>query len=143
MRLYLDNCCLNRPFDEQAQLRVLMETEAKLFVQTKILDGVFELAWSYVLDYEIDASPFEERKERFHIWREKAVSCCTESDDILIMAENLHAKGFKALDALHVACAIHMRCDYILTTDRHMLNKPVTGIKIANPIEFLQREVFP
>jgi hypothetical protein len=125
MRLCLDNCCLNRPFDEQAQLRVFMETEAKLFVQAKILDGAFE-----------------ERKERFHIWREKAISCCEKSDDILTMAEKLHAKGFKALDALHVACAIHMRCDYVLTTDRHMLNKPVAEIKIANPIEFLQREVF-
>ncbi len=30
MRVYLDNCCYNRPFDEQDQLSVRLETEAKL-----------------------------------------------------------------------------------------------------------------
>ena len=33
MCVYLDNCCYNRPFDEQTQLRVRLETEAKLRVQ--------------------------------------------------------------------------------------------------------------
>ena len=33
MRVYLDNCCYNRPFDEQTQLKVRLETEAKLRVQ--------------------------------------------------------------------------------------------------------------
>ena len=31
MRVYLDNCCYNRPFDEQTQLKVRLETEAKTF----------------------------------------------------------------------------------------------------------------
>ena len=33
MRVYLDNCCYNRPFDEQDQLSVRLETEAKLYIQ--------------------------------------------------------------------------------------------------------------
>lgn len=33
MRIYLDNCCYNRPFDDQAQLCVCLETVAKLAVQ--------------------------------------------------------------------------------------------------------------
>ena len=28
MRVYLDNCCYNRPFDDQTQVKVRMETEA-------------------------------------------------------------------------------------------------------------------
>ena len=32
MRVYLDNCCYNRPFDEQSQLRIRLETEAKMEV---------------------------------------------------------------------------------------------------------------
>jgi len=31
-RLYLDNCCFNRPFDNQKQLKIKLETEAKLFI---------------------------------------------------------------------------------------------------------------
>ena len=26
MRIYLDNCCFNRPYDDQSQLRILLET---------------------------------------------------------------------------------------------------------------------
>jgi len=33
MRIYLDNCCYNRPFDDQNQLSVRLETEAKLAIQ--------------------------------------------------------------------------------------------------------------
>ncbi|MFN0197095.1 MAG: PIN domain protein, partial [Planctomycetaceae bacterium] len=33
MRIYLDNCCFNRPFDDQRQIRVRLETEAKLCIQ--------------------------------------------------------------------------------------------------------------
>jgi len=43
MLLYLDNCCFNRPFDDQAQLRISLETQAKLFVQQEILNGKFKV----------------------------------------------------------------------------------------------------
>ena len=39
MRVYLDNCCYNRPFDEQAQLSVHLETEAKLEIQRQMRSG--------------------------------------------------------------------------------------------------------
>ena len=39
MRVYLDNCCYNRPFDDQTQLKVRLETEAKLFVQQLMRTG--------------------------------------------------------------------------------------------------------
>ena len=52
MRVYLDNCCYNRPFDEQTQLKVLLETEAKLRVQSFMRHGDVEYVWSDVLDYE-------------------------------------------------------------------------------------------
>lgn len=42
MRIYLDNCCYNRPFDEQTQLRIRLETEAKLAIQRQMRMGVLE-----------------------------------------------------------------------------------------------------
>jgi hypothetical protein len=63
--LYLDNCCLNRPFDDQSQLKIWLETQSKLYIQQDILIGKYDLAWSYVLDYEIGLSPFEERRDKF------------------------------------------------------------------------------
>ncbi len=39
MKIYLDNCCFNRPFDDQSQLRILLESEAKLKNTGKYLLG--------------------------------------------------------------------------------------------------------
>lgn len=44
MRVYLDNCCYNRPFDSQTQLRVRLETEAKLAIQALMRAGALEYA---------------------------------------------------------------------------------------------------
>jgi len=46
MRLYLDNCMFNRPFDDQSNIKILLETEAKLKIQENIRLGIHELAWS-------------------------------------------------------------------------------------------------
>ena len=37
MKICLDNCCFNRPFDDQKQLRINLETEAKLKIQEDIV----------------------------------------------------------------------------------------------------------
>ena len=35
MKIYLDNCCYNRPYDDQTYIRIHLETEAKLHIQEK------------------------------------------------------------------------------------------------------------
>ena len=37
MRVYLDNCMFNRPFDDQGQIRIRLESEAKLYIQDQII----------------------------------------------------------------------------------------------------------
>jgi hypothetical protein len=64
MKLYLDNCCFNRPFDDQKQLRIKLETEAKLKIQEDIRFGLHQLVWSYILDYENSMNPFRERRDK-------------------------------------------------------------------------------
>lgn len=73
MRVYLDNCSLNRPFDDQTQLIVHLETEAKLYIQDKIKKGEYEFIWSYVSDYENAANPSPERREAIGEWRNIAL----------------------------------------------------------------------
>ena len=63
MLIYLDNCCFNRPFDDQLQIKIRLETEAKLVIQEGIKTGDYLLAWSYILDFENSENPFPERKE--------------------------------------------------------------------------------
>ncbi len=57
MRVYLDNCCCNRPFDPQTDLRISLETAAKMRVQALMRSGEVEYVWSDALDYELNQSP--------------------------------------------------------------------------------------
>jgi len=69
MRIYLDNCCFNRPFDDQSQIRIRLESEAKLYIQEQISNNDIELAWSYILDYENSLNPYEERMNVILKWK--------------------------------------------------------------------------
>jgi hypothetical protein len=140
MRVYLDACCFNRPFDDQSQIRVRLETEAKLKIQEEIRSGGFQLVWSYILDYENDKNPYQERKMRISGWRDYAVLDVQESVELLETANALDKKGLLRLDALHVACAISAKCAYFLTTDDRILNRSnqENTITIADPIRFIK-----
>ena len=140
MRVYLDNCCLNRPFDDQRQTRVRLEAEAKLCIQEHIREGTLELAWSYILDFENTANPFEERRTTISRWRQYATIDVEETATILQEAKALVELGLKAKDALHIACAVAGECTYFLTTDDDILRreKDVRGITVLDPTAFVR-----
>ncbi|MCL2648760.1 MAG: PIN domain-containing protein [Phycisphaerales bacterium] len=139
LKIYLDNCCYNRPFDEQGQSLVMLETEAKLFIQGKIKQGLYSLVWSFILDSENDENPSEERREVITPWRLLAKEYCSASENLLESGREYMKVGLKHKDALHLACAVRHGCDYLITTDRkfHSKNKLVDGIEIVNPVAFL------
>jgi hypothetical protein len=134
--VYLDNCCFNRPYDDQSSLTIRLETEAKLEIQEKIKSKELSLGWSYILDFENDANPFEERKIEIHRWKELASSFASESEEILSDMDKLIDIGLKDIDALHVACAIALSCDYFLTVDKGITKKAheIPHIKVINPV---------
>lgn len=136
--LYLDNCCFNRPYDDKSYLTIRLESEAKLFVQKEILQGTFDLVWSYMIDYENAANPYAERREAILRWKDIAKSDVDFSEEINETGRRLMKLGLKNKDALHVACALRGRCDYFLTTDRGILNKKIVGIAVMNPLDFVR-----
>ncbi|MBI2570964.1 MAG: PIN domain protein [Candidatus Schekmanbacteria bacterium] len=140
MRIYLDNCCYNRPFDDQSQIRIRLEAEAKLYVQDSVRRGDLELVWSYILDFENEANPFEERRSTIMEWRQIAKMDVEESGHVLQTARVLQKSGLRAKDALHVSCAIAAGCQYFITTydiiiKRLQGNEEITGI---DPIGFVK-----
>ena len=139
MRIYMDNCCFNRPFDDQSKIRIRLETEAKLYIQEKIINKEIELAWSYIIDYENQVNPFEERRNAIDKWKSHAIIDIVETDDIINNAGSIQNLGVKSKDGLHVACAIETKCDYFLSTDDFLLKKlsNFDKIKVLNPLSFL------
>jgi hypothetical protein len=140
MLIYLDNCCFNRPFDDQSSIRVKLETDAKLYAQLQIKTGKIDLAWSYILDFENEANPFLERKKTIEQWKQLADLDIVESNSILMKATAISKYGIKAKDALHIACAIEAKCDYFLTTDDIVLKKMLgkQEISVINPVDFIR-----
>jgi predicted nucleic acid-binding protein len=140
MKLYLDNCCFNRPFDDQSQIRIRLESEAKLKIQEEIRAGSFQLAWSYILDYENSKNPFQERKIRISGWRKYAFQNIDESVELLKIANSLNQMGLHKLDSLHIACGVQSNCDYFLTTDDKILKRgdQISYIRVTDPIAFIK-----
>ncbi|MCL0047148.1 PIN domain-containing protein [Thermodesulfovibrionales bacterium] len=123
MKVYLDNCYFNRPYDDQSRLRIRLEAETKLRIQEEIRNGVYELVWSYILDYENSKNPFRERREQIAKWRTYAIRDIQESAEVLGLAEVLREHEIKKIDSLHIVCAIHAGAGFFLTTDDRILKK--------------------
>ena len=63
MRLYLDVCALNRPFDDQSIDRNRLESEAVLAILGRVSRKVHRLVRSEVIDRELAACPDREKAE--------------------------------------------------------------------------------
>ena len=140
MKVYLDNCTFNRPFDDQQDIRIRIETEAKLHIQEQIRNNKLRLIWSYILDFENEENPFIERKESISLWKNYSFINVVETENILQTAENLTKIGLRAKDALHIASAMEAKANYFLTTDDKILNKAskLNKIVVLNPIDFIK-----
>ena len=108
-------------------------------IQAGIGSGHYELAWSYILDFENTANPLEERRSEIQKWETLASVFAVETPEILKMMEEHTAVGFKPLDALHIACARALACEFFLTVDKGVLKKAkaVSAVRIMNPVEFV------
>ncbi len=140
--IYLDVCCLNRPFDDQTQERVHLEAEAVLLILERCQIGDWHLLGSEALDDELSQTPDGARKRQMTLWTALAITKVNVTDKIESRALELAARGFKAYDALHVACAEAGNADILLTTDDRMLrlaarHSAMLQVRVENPFRWL------
>ena len=105
LRIYLDVCCLQRPFDDQRQVRVHLEAEAVKLILAQVEAG--ELIWigSEVVEFEIAQNPDPERALKAMLLAAYAGIRVSVGADERARAGELELLGFTAFDALHLACA--------------------------------------
>lgn len=126
-------------YDNQTSARVKLETEAKLYIQSAVLDGKLALVWSFMLDYENSANPYPDHREAIAEWKTLSKHHIPAMDDIRERGATIAANtGIKSKDALHLACAVAAKCDYFITTDRALLKKAqsLPEMKTVNPMDF-------
>jgi predicted nucleic acid-binding protein len=148
LKVYCDTNIYNRCFDEQNQLRIRLECTAIEGIYAMVEAGRFELAWSFMLEYENSLNPHGDRKE----WVELLSRMCTDriapSREILSLARKLmKLRKLKPRDALHVACAQYAGCDFFITCDDVLIQRTARGgrrsglqIQTVNPVEFIRNE---
>jgi len=138
IKVYLDNCTYNRPFDDQSDIRIRLESEAKLYIQEQIKEQHIDLVWSSVNDYENNDNPSPEKRDRIIVWKSIAMKHCGLNEAILEKAIELQSLNLRAKDALHIAAAIYSKCDCFITTDKKILNKNIEGVAVLNPLAFVE-----
>jgi len=145
--VYLDTSVYNRPFDDQDQVRIKLETEAFLSIIDRAVKGGVEIVGSSVITYENSRNPFVERRERVTSYLSIASKWLRLNKSIEERAKALENEGIDPLDALHLACAEAGDAAYFVTCDDTVIRKAKQEkyhleLEVCSPLEFVVREVF-
>lgn len=146
MKIYLDLCVYNRPFDDQTQRRIALETMAFLILLELAINGDLVIIGSFALDYENSRNPLEERRYMIKDLFSVSTKHVDFSKEIEERASAIENTGIAAMDALHIACAESAGSDIFVTCDDTLIRKvrPIHDkfkIKTANILDFISEEV--
>ncbi len=145
MKVYLDNCCYNRLFDDRTNIKNYLEREAVLIVMQKVYDGELELAGSDILEIEMSKIKDEEKRNNvgsvYNALITEVIKITTGIEKRAIQIREM--SNIRAFDSLHLASA-EAGADVLLTTDVKFLKgsqRIGSKIDVKNPVEFVM-EVF-
>ena len=145
MRIYFDNCCLNRPFDNLKTNTEHMECEAIL----SIIDNCGTEEWLYFssdpLFDEILETPDQDKREKLMILYHSAAEHIGFTEEIFSRAKQLEQSNIKSYDALHLASAEAANANVLLTTNRRFINaakRANSHIPVKNPLTWLAEVLY-
>ena len=121
MIIYMDTCCLNRPFDDLSQDRVYLEAEAALSTISQCEKGEWTLIASGAIDFELSKLSDTDRYEQVQILYAAARERIKLTDEAEQRAVFFQEHGLKPFDSLHLALAENNGADVFLTTDDRLL----------------------
>ncbi|MEK7249075.1 MAG: PIN domain-containing protein [Bacteroidota bacterium] len=125
MRIYLDVCCLSRPFDDLSQDRVRLETDAIYSIVSQAKERDWMLVGSDVVAYEIEDNPNRKKRAKVRRFASALQFRVSFSNVIVDRALELERLGFRYIDALHTASAEVGEADVLLTTDDQFVRKGI------------------
>jgi predicted nucleic acid-binding protein len=141
MRLYLDTCSLNRPWDDQAQVQVHLEAEAMLYIIDEARLGQIELVTSDYLLAEMHQIPDPQRRADVLELTTPASLHMAQNPEIESRATDFAQHNILGYDALHIAAAEAASADYLITTDKKLINRArragsLIKIILLNPLHW-------
>ena len=141
----MDNCCLNRPFDNQSNLRIHLESEAIKLILEECEQNEWSLVSSQVLEFEISNTTDITRRNNLNSINKLATTFVNLSNEIKYRAKKFEVSGIQSFDALHLASAEN-NADILLSVDDKFIKKSQQikslDIKVQNPLQWLE-EILP
>ncbi len=141
MKIYLDCCCYNRPFDDQTQERVYLETQIIEGILRSCQSGVYELVGSSTLSFEISRINDLDKREQVIRLYSSITSYVNVDDDIESRAKDIRSQSnIRTYDSYHVALAERANADVMITTDvklEKMASRLKLNVKVINPVRFM------
>ena len=136
--MYLDTSAYNRPFDDQTQPKIFLETQAVVIILQMVEARAVELINSSVLRYENSHNPYPIKQEAMSRYLQLAELRQEVNEAIRQRAKELEKNGLKVIDALHVACAEAAKSDYFITCDKRLINRCLgLAMRVINPVDFV------
>ncbi len=141
-KIYLDVCCLNRPYDDWQQERVRWEAEAILAILARFSSGQWQLVSSEAIEAELEKMSNLERLENIFKLLELATITVSLDQNIDQRSQELENLGFSLYDSFHIACAEVAQVDVLLTTDDRLLKRAtryrdILQVTLNNPVTWL------
>lgn len=140
MKVYLDNCCYNRPFDDQTQERIHLESEAILTILKKGQLREYEIIGSEILELEMERMQDTDKKQKVKELYEVADTIILYTEGIRKRSKDIMEKSkIRTFDSLHIATAEIADAAVMLTTDdrlEKMAAKLDLKVRVMNPLIF-------
>lgn len=142
-RVYLDVSALCRPFDDQAQLRIRLETDAILLILSQVQSRQYTLIVSPAHDAEISAIDDSAEREQLQMFlRINRSQFKSDLSAARERAEALAKQGIGIADAAHLALAEQANCDFVTCDDRliRQCKRVVPDLWCGTPIAYCEKE---
>ena len=140
MKIYMDVCCLSRPFDNQSQDKIRFETEAVVSILNRCnRDRSWELIGSDVIMLEASKTPDLSKRQKILLLHDSAGKRVKSNDVIKLRASKFREHNIKLFDSLHLAAAEYANADILLTTDVKFINAAScsgANVRVTNPLTF-------
>jgi predicted nucleic acid-binding protein len=141
-KIYLDVCCLNRPFDDWTQERIRLEGETILTIMERIRTKEWQLVASEAIRIELEKMRNLDKLENVLNLLELAIINIKIDEEVDLRSQQLENLGFGLYDSFHIACAEVAQVDILLSTDDRLLknsrrHQDLLKIVLDNPVTWL------
>lgn len=144
MKIYLDVCCLCRPFDDQTTSRIRLEATAVQEIIRRCSTGELLLVTSEAVTEELSLIPDIRKRLRVEKIEYLALERIFIDENIILRMQEIIAMGGDAMDSLHIACAERSGAVMLTTDDGQITffkSHQNIQVRIENPVIWLREEI--